>query len=246
MSLGRWERLIRVNDPKLIWNAINWKGNINDTAHPMPPVKEFKTHFENLLNPRDQPKTIQMNSAECPYMESIKESKADKACGINGISSGIFKILPFNWILCITFILNIVFHLGSLPTCWMYSKRLVTFKKGTRLCCGNYRGISINDSLYRIFDKVLYSRLTSWYIPSKEQAGCQKNRGCLDQIITIRLLSDYAKKSRKKLFLLFIDFEKAYDKVPRVKLMNELKRLGCGKTLLTILSLIYVNMELVF
>ena len=86
--------------------------------------------------------------------------------------------------------------------------------------------------MYRIFDKVVYSS--------------QKNRGCLDQIITIRLLSDYAKMSRKKLFLLFIDFEKAYDKVPRVKLMNELKRLGCGKTLLTILSLIYANIELVF
>ena len=68
----------------------------------------------------------------------------------------------------------------------------------------------------------------------------------MDQILTIRLLSDYAKKSRKKLFLLFIDFEKAYDKVPRVELMNKLKRLGCGMTLLTILSLIYANIELIF
>ena len=65
-------------------------------------------NFENLLNPHDQPKTIQMNFAECPYIpvlddpiqvneviESIKESKADKAYGINGISPGIFKMLPF-------------------------------------------------------------------------------------------------------------------------------------------------------
>ena len=123
-----------------------------------------------------------MNFAECPYIpvlddpiqineviEGIKESKADKACGINGISPGIFKLLPCNWILRITFILNILFHLGSLPTCWMYSNLLLIFKKGTRLCCGNYGDISINDSLYRIFDKVLYSKLTSWYIPSKEQ-----------------------------------------------------------------------------
>ena len=46
--------------------------------------------------------------------------------------------------------------------------------------------------------------------------------------------------------MLFIDFEKAYDKVPRVKLINELKRLGCGKRFLSIISLLYSNIKLVF
>ena len=140
----------------------------------------------------------------------------------------------------------VIFETPYIPTNWAYSKLLVIFKKGLRLLCGNYRGISINDVLYRIFDKILYNRLTLWYVPSREQAGCQKNRGCADQIIALRLLTDYSKKSRKKLFLLFIDFEKAYDKVPRMKLLGELKRLGCGRVFLTILSLIYSNIKLVF
>lgn len=42
-----------------------------------------------------------------------------------------------------------------------------------------------------------------------EQAGCQKKRGC-----TEISLYDYAKKKWKKLYLLCVDFEKAFDKVP--------------------------------
>ena len=125
--------------------------------------------------------------------------------------------------------MNVAFDLLILPTSWIYSKLIVIFKKGVRTICGNYRGIGINDALYRIFDKILYKRLEMWYKPSPEQAGCQKNRGVAEQILTVRLLSEYARKSRKMLFLLFIDFEKAYDKVNRHSLFDELKRLGCGR-----------------
>ena len=171
-------RLIRVNDEKLIWKAINWKGDIDDTAQAMPSVEDFNNHFENLLNPPDQQLTIDAIFDESPYIpilddpiqvgevvRGIKESKADKACRINDISPGVLKILPINSVVCISFILNIVFNLAcSIPPYCAHSKLLVIFKKGVRLRCGNYRGISTNDILYRIFDKILYNRLTSWYV----------------------------------------------------------------------------------
>ena len=87
-----------------------------------------------------------MNFDETPYIpvldgpvqvdevvECIKGSKADQACSINDISPGILKILPINWIVCITFILDIVFNLACIPSCWSYSKLVVIFKKGVRL-----------------------------------------------------------------------------------------------------------------
>ena len=60
---------------------------------------------------------------------------------------------------------------------------------------------------------------------SVEQADCEEKRECVKQILTIRLLCDYAKKKRVKLFLLYIDFERAYDKVPRKMLRDILKSL---------------------
>ena len=107
------------------------------------------------------------------------------------------------------------------------------------MICGNYRGISIMDSASKIFDQLLNSRLSKWMNINKAQAGAQKHRGCIEQILTLRLLVEYAKKHKQKLFLLFVDFQKAYDKVPRQKLLQCLKARGCGRMMLQALRALY-------
>ena len=69
------------------------------------------------------------------------------------------------------------------------------------------------DTLAKVFDKLLLNRLMLWSNIDKCQAGAQRGRGCIEQIMTLRLLIDLAKSKRKKLYVLFIDFSKAYDKV---------------------------------
>lgn len=54
-QLSRWSRLLKENDYKGIWRAINWKGEIESASgkNDKPPGDiEFKTHFEKLLNPQ--------------------------------------------------------------------------------------------------------------------------------------------------------------------------------------------------
>lgn len=118
-------------------------------------------------------------------------------------------------------------------------KLVSIFKGGISSVCNNYRGIAVSSYMFKLFDSVLYNRLTLWYKPRREQAGCQKNRGCLEQILTLRLIIDYCKKRKRKLYLLFIDFNKAYDKVPRWKLIHELQTRGCGRTMLHAIIALY-------
>ena len=86
---------------------------------------------------------------------------------------------------------------------------------------------------------VLCNWLELWFKPYREQAGAQKGRGCIEHIVTLRLLSDYAKKKKTKLFMTFVDFSKAYDLVPRHMLFLVLKRLGCGAAMLSVLVAMY-------
>ena len=72
-----------------------------------------------------------------------------------------------------------------------------------------------------------------------EQAGAQKGRGCIEQIVTLRLLCDYAKKKKCKLFITFVDFSKAYDVVPRHMLFELLRKLGCGAAMLAMIVAMY-------
>ena len=93
---------------------------------------------------------------------------------------------------------------------------------------------------------MLYKRLSLWFKPETEQTGAQKGRDCAEQILTSRLLSDYAKKSKQKLFLLFIDFEKANDKVSRYKLLQEPKIVGCGQVFIRCLCTLYSDIKFLF
>ena len=47
--ISRWERLLKLNDPKQIWTAINWKGNISNIPVECPSDESFKEHLKTFL-----------------------------------------------------------------------------------------------------------------------------------------------------------------------------------------------------
>ena len=98
-------------------------------------------------------------------------------------------------------------------------------KKGCRLPCSNYRGISLLSVARKWFGKVLNTRLrasTEGRV-MEEQGGFRAMRGCIDQVFTLRQVMEKGIEKRRELFKAFIDLEKAYDRVNRVKLWEALK-----------------------
>ena len=160
-------------------------------------------------------------------------------CGPDGVPPGVLKLLPAHWITFIVFLFNSIFLCGEYPLPWATAKFFTIFKGGSRSLVKNYRGISVLSSVAKLYDMVLCSRLERWFIPHREQAGSQAGRGCIELIVTLRLLIDMAKKRKLKLFIVFVDFAKAYDNVKRNILFAILKRLGCGMLMLTAIISMY-------
>ena len=75
--------------------------------------------------------------------------------------------------------------------------------------------------------------------PDREQAGAQPKRGCIEQIVTLRLISNYCFKTRNKLYIGCVDFSKIYERVPRGILFRILRDLGCGAVMLAALTSMY-------
>ena len=121
-----------------------------------------------------------ISEAEVEYVIS-NNVKPNKSCGPDGISPGLFKLLPVNMIMHLTMLLNLIFT-STYPAQWTFEKLVMLFKKGSTLMCSNYRGISIINSIAKIYDYVLYNHLSKWYVPDREQAGGLPKRGCIEHI----------------------------------------------------------------
>ena len=49
---SRWERMLEVEDTKLLWRGINWNGEYRESeSKERPPEEAFQQHMERLLNP---------------------------------------------------------------------------------------------------------------------------------------------------------------------------------------------------
>ena len=256
---NRWRTLLAENDSKLLWKAINWNGSIKDpTQREAPSDDAFKQHFELLLNPAHAQPIQSTPEDDIMYLpvtddpiqpievsEAVKSLKPSKSGGPSGIPPGLLKLLPANWIIFLASLFTELLNSHRYPFSWSFTKLVTLFKKGARDACSNYRGISLMDSLAKTYDKVLNRRLSLWFIPDREQAGCQKKRGCLEHLLTLRLLIDYAKAKRQKLYIIFIDFSKAYDRVPRDLMIRRMKDLGCGSLMVQAISAIYSSTKMI-
>ena len=251
----RWQHLLNQTDEKKLWNSIAWNGTFdmfsNNTQQPND--ESFCAHYRTLL--RAENTTAEYTPSQYKYIpllddpiavteidRCIRKLKAEKAYGVDGIAPGLLKHLPDEWITMITVLFNAVFD-GEYPDSWSQARVVNIYKKGDRLQPQNYRGISVMNAMAKLYDMILAERFVLWYKPHEEQAGAQQGRGCSEQILAVRLLIDVSRKTKKPLYLCFIDFEKAYDKVDRHYLMKRLDNKGCGTKFLQALQKSYRNTE---
>ena len=77
----------------------------------------------------------------------------------------------------------------------------------------------------------------------EEQGGFRGKRSCVDQVFTLRQAMEKAIEKRRELFVAFIDLEKAYDRVNRVKLWEALRQAQVGEGLVRAVQSLYMVCE---
>ena len=53
--------------------------------------------------------------------------------------------------------------------------------------------------------------------------------------MSLRLLIDYCVSRKLKLYIVYVDFSKACDRLPRAELLRIMRRLGCGAVTLAVI-----------
>jgi len=142
------------------------------------------------------------------------------------------------------------FHLlirkARVPDAWKEAKLTPIYKKGPVVSPTNYRMIAVSAPIYRLYTNVLRSIIQDWCIHHRKipdtQFGFYPGRSTLQPIFILRHLKNAAQKTQSntsRLFTAFIDFQQAYDSIPREKLWKHLYRCQLPQQLIAILQDLY-------
>jgi len=180
--------------------------------------EENKPHFSAL--------DFKINENEVKH--AIKKLKPNKASGNDKIIGEMIKAGTDILVPCLTNLFNIIFRSKEYPKEW--NKGIITaiHKKGSKYDPNNYRGITVNSVVAKVYSMVLCSRLEKYVEENKimndTQIGFKKNAQTVDHVLVLQALTEKY-KDKDKLHVCFIDFKKAYDSVWRKALLYKLLKL---------------------
>ena len=193
----------------------------------------WRKYFEDLLNVENENEVEEELQVEGPIdeisYEEVKDAlqgmKNRKAAGPSGVTTDLFKFAGSTGIEELCNIFNNVVHTGECPQQWSESLTVALYKgKGDPLECNKYRGLRLLEHGMKIFEKVLDRRLRMLVTIGDGQCGFMPGKSCTDAIFIIRRLQEKYMEKKKSLFHIFVDLEKAFDRVPRTLIEWALRR----------------------
>ena len=130
----------------------------------------------------------------------------------------------------LSLIFNRSIHLKQVPTDWKHANVTPIFKKGDKSDPGNYRPISLTSQICKVLESILrdiiVNHLNTHTLLLKSQHGFTKGKFCLTDLLSF--LEDVTKAidEGKPLDVIYLDFSKAFDKVPHIRLLHKIESHG--------------------
>jgi hypothetical protein len=148
--------------------------------------------------------------------EALRRMKNKKATGPDDIAVEAWKVCGNVGVIWLTGLLNQVMREEEMPNAWRKSTTVSIYKrKGDVLLCQNYRGIKLLAHTMKLFERILDSRLRKECSVSQNQFGFVPNSSTTDAIFALRILMEKHREKQVPLHMVFLDMEKAFDRVPR-------------------------------
>ena len=117
------------------------------------------------------------------------------------------------------------------------------FKKGDHENPENYRPISLLNISYKILAYIMHERISSKIdkLLGDNQSGFRRKRSTIDPIYCVRRLQDLAESGKDRMVMIFLDWEKAFDKIDHDKMFHALERLNIPKDIIDMIKGMYTD-----
>ncbi|KAK3556963.1 hypothetical protein QTP70_022304 [Hemibagrus guttatus] len=159
--------------------------------------------------------------------KALKWMKSGKAVAPDDIPVEVWKCLGEAAVEFLTSLFNRVLESEKMPEEWRRSVLVPIFKnKGDVQSCSNYRGIKLMSHTIKLWERVVEARLRKVVEICEQQYGFMPRKSTTDAIFALRILMEKCRDGQRELHCVFVDLEKAYDRVPREELWYCMRKSG--------------------
>ena len=131
---------------------------------------------------------------------------------------------------------------GKVPSDWEQSFIVCLYKgKGDALERGNYCGLKMTEQNMKILERIVDGLIRQLVSIDDSQFGFVPGRGTTDAIFVVRQLQEKYLAANKRLYMAFVDLEKAFDRVPRKVIWWALRKLGVEEWIVRLVQGMYAN-----
>uniref|UniRef100_A0A8D8UAM4 Craniofacial development protein 2 n=1 Tax=Cacopsylla melanoneura TaxID=428564 RepID=A0A8D8UAM4_9HEMI len=162
---------------------------------------------------------------EWEVKKALKELKYNKALGCDNIPSEALKALGPCALARMTHIINRIYDTGTWPEDLLKTILLPLPKKPNATECKDYRTISFICHLTKTITRIMIKRIEKKVEENigEDQFGFRKGKGTRDAMGCVRMLAERLMDVNRDMYVCFIDWEKAFDRVNWNILMKILK-----------------------
>lgn len=162
--------------------------------------------------------------------KAIREMKENKTGGPDGIPSSFIKKIGISIVDPLEIIYNDSLTTGSIPNDWKTANVTAIFKKGNKSDAANYRPISLTSHFGKIMESIIKKNIVSFLEGNKlildSQHGFRQGRSCSTNLLESKEIIGELHDSSKQVDIIYLDFQKAFDKVPHKRLLIKLEQIG--------------------
>ena len=206
-------------------------------------AREFNTYFSNVFTVEDidnipdpaivhagENNLTDIDCAEPEVEAKLKELKPDKAAGSDGFLPKVLKAVAGGVVPHLCQIFNRSLTTAEVPQDFRSADVCPIPKKGLLTDTGNYRPISLTSVPGKVLESIIKDRVVNFLetnnLINTSQHGFRQGRSCVTNLLDFyHYVFGECDRSRA-VDVVFLDFRKAFDKVPHKRLMRKVRALG--------------------
>ena len=214
--------------------------------------EEFNSFFASVFTKEDLSNIpLSKRDDSAPILDIIRideervrkcmtKLRADKSPGSDDISPRLLIEITDEIVTPLTLIFNKSLQTGSVPEDWRTANVSPIYKKGKRNSPENYRPISLTSQICKLFEHIvredIVHHLESHQLISDTQHGFRKGRSCLTNLLVFLDEVSSNMDNGNCIDAIYLDFAKAFDRVPHQRLIQKLQYHGISGALLKWIS----------